>query len=134
MHRPATTPSSASRQPGDLTTSGYPFIVKRVVRGEPLSAAKEIFRGTAKDGGYGVSIASFHDGDGHKLVVINRPLSTFESENYLVTKTGVEQLGLHMTDEQVKLLYVLLFLSSTILPKSISLKFIIFLGHNTNEP
>ncbi|HEX3429843.1 MAG TPA: prolyl oligopeptidase family serine peptidase [Rhizomicrobium sp.] len=81
-------------QPGDLTASGYPFIVKRVSRREPLSAAKEIFRGTAKDGGYGVSPVSLHDGDGHEVVLINRPLSTFESENYLVTRKGVEQLGL----------------------------------------
>src|SRR5579871_1501845 len=34
-------------QPGELTVSGYPFIVRRVTRGEPLTAAKEIFRGTA---------------------------------------------------------------------------------------
>ncbi|HEX9159394.1 MAG TPA: prolyl oligopeptidase family serine peptidase [Rhizomicrobium sp.] len=81
-------------QKGDLTASGYPFIVKRVVRGESLAAAKEIFRGTAKDGGYGVSPVSLHDGDGHEIVIINRPLTTFESENYLVTKTRVERLGL----------------------------------------
>jgi len=79
---------------GDLTASGYPYIVKRVVRGEPLNAAKEIFRGTAKDGGYGVTPVSLHDGDGHEVVLINRPLSTFESENYLVTKKGVERLDL----------------------------------------
>jgi len=81
-------------QPGELTVSGYPFIVRRVKRGEPLTAAKEIFRGTAKDGGYGVTPVSLHDGDGHQVIVINRPLSTFESENYLVTKNGVEKLGL----------------------------------------
>ena len=81
-------------QPGDLTASGYPFIVKRVARGEPLGAAKEIYRGTAKDGGYGVTPVSLHDGDGHQIVMINRPLSTFESENYLVTKSGVERLDL----------------------------------------
>ena len=81
-------------QKGDLTASGYPFIVKRVTRGAPLDAAEEIFRGTAKDGGYGVGPVSLHDGEGHRIVLINRPLSTFESENYLVTKKGVERLGL----------------------------------------
>ncbi len=80
--------------PGDLTASGYPFIVKRLKRGQPLSAAQEIYRGTAKDGGYGVTPAALHDGAGHTALIINRPLSTFESENYLVTKTGVAQLGL----------------------------------------
>ena len=36
-------------EPGDVTTSGYPFIVKRVTRGAPLSAAVEVFRGTKAD-------------------------------------------------------------------------------------
>ena len=34
-------------QPGELTTSGYPFIVKRLKRGQSLSAAPEVFRGAA---------------------------------------------------------------------------------------
>ena len=48
--------------PGELTNSGYPFIVKRLARGQPLSAAVEMFRGTAKDGGYGVSPLTLVDG------------------------------------------------------------------------
>ncbi len=78
--------------PGDLTTSGYPFIVKRVRRGQPLSAAKELFRGTSTDGGYGVSPQVLVDGAGHRAVLINRPLTTFESENYLVTGEKVARL------------------------------------------
>ena len=35
--------------PGELTSSGYPFIVKRLKRGQPMSAAVEVFRGK-KDG------------------------------------------------------------------------------------
>lgn len=38
---------------GDLTPSGYPFIVKRVARGQALSAATEVYRGEKNDGGYG---------------------------------------------------------------------------------
>ena len=30
---------------GELTVSGYPYIVKTVKRGQPLSAARELFRG-----------------------------------------------------------------------------------------
>src|SRR5689334_2687382 len=30
-------------KPGELTTSGYPYIVKRLKRGQPLSSASEIF-------------------------------------------------------------------------------------------
>jgi prolyl oligopeptidase len=53
-----------------------------------------VFRGDAKDGGYGVSPQVIHDGDGHQALLINRPLSTFEAENYLVTASGVKKLGL----------------------------------------
>lgn len=35
----------------DLTESGYPYIVKRVTRGQPLDAAKELFRGEKGDVG-----------------------------------------------------------------------------------
>ncbi len=80
--------------PGELTTSGYPFVVKRLKRGQPLSAAVEVFRGAASDGGYGVSPQVLHDGDGHQALLINRPLSTFEAETYLVTPAGVKKLGL----------------------------------------
>ena len=41
--------------PGELTASGYPYIVKRLKRGQPLSAAVEVYRGDKADGGYGVS-------------------------------------------------------------------------------
>ncbi|HVO44695.1 MAG TPA: prolyl oligopeptidase family serine peptidase [Steroidobacteraceae bacterium] len=79
--------------PGELTTSGYPFIVKRVSRGQPLSAARELYRGTATDGGYGVTPQVFTDGAGHKAVLITRPLSTFEFESYLVSGDRVIRLN-----------------------------------------
>ena len=85
--------------PGDLTTSGYPFIVKAVKRGQPLSAATEVFRGSAKDGGYGVTPAVLHDGDGHQALLIIRPLSTFEAETYLVTPAGVKKLALPLKSQ-----------------------------------
>ena len=80
--------------PGDLTRSGYPFIVKRLARGQPLSAAHEVFRGTAADGGYGVTPVVMRDGAGNQATLINRPLSTFESENYLVNGDRVLKLAL----------------------------------------
>ena len=36
---------------GQMTASGYPFVVKRLKRGQPLRAAVEVFRGTASDDG-----------------------------------------------------------------------------------
>jgi prolyl oligopeptidase len=78
---------------GELTTSGYPFIVKRVKRGQAVSAARELFRGTTQDGGYGVTPVVLHDGAGHHAELIQRPLSTFESEFYVVHADRVRQLA-----------------------------------------
>jgi prolyl oligopeptidase len=89
---------------GELTTSGYPFIVKRLKRGQPLSAAVEIFRGSATDGGYGVSPVTFVDGSGHRLTLIERPLSTFESEHYLVGPGGVKKLALPLKSSTEELI------------------------------
>jgi prolyl oligopeptidase len=80
--------------PGDLTISGYPFIVKRLKRGQAPSAAVEVFRGTKEDGGYGVQPVVLHDGQGHSLAVINRPLDTFRSEHYVLTDHGAERLAI----------------------------------------
>ncbi|HXS68502.1 MAG TPA: S9 family peptidase, partial [Candidatus Polarisedimenticolia bacterium] len=74
--------------PGDLTSSGYPYVVKRLKRGQPLSAAIEVFRGTKDDGGYGVEPAVIHDGQGHSLALLKRPLDTFRSEQYVLTEHG----------------------------------------------
>lgn len=79
---------------GELTASGYPYIIKRLTRGQALASAREVFRGTAADGGYGVSPVVLHDSAGHEAVLLNRPLSTFESENYIVTGSTVAKLGL----------------------------------------
>jgi prolyl oligopeptidase len=79
---------------GELTASGYPYIVKRLRRGQSLDQAEEVFRGSASDGGYGVEPLVLIDAQGHRAVLIVRPRSTFESETYLVTDQGVVQLNL----------------------------------------
>ncbi|HEY4101833.1 MAG TPA: prolyl oligopeptidase family serine peptidase [Gemmatimonadales bacterium] len=79
---------------GDVTSSGYPFIVKAVARGEPLDKAAEIFRGTAKDGGYGVSPGVAWDGSGNRVEVIGRTVSTFETELYIVRNGKPSRLGI----------------------------------------
>jgi prolyl oligopeptidase len=89
--------------PGELTTSGYPFIVKQLKRGQPLAAAKEIFRGRPSDGGYGVEPHTFVDAAGHRALTIERPLSTFESEKYLVTAEGVRRLALPAKADMLEL-------------------------------
>jgi prolyl oligopeptidase len=75
---------AAEWNPGDLTTSGYPFIVKRLKRGRPLSAAVEVFRGRKDDGGYGVTPQVLHDGEGRSLTTVNRPLDTYRRETYVL--------------------------------------------------
>jgi prolyl oligopeptidase len=80
--------------PSELTSSGYPFIVRRLKRGQSLSEAAEVFRGTEADGGYGVTPTALWDGDGHHAIIITRPLTTFEFENYLLTGNGFEKLAL----------------------------------------
>ncbi len=89
--------------PGELTTSGYPYVVKRLRRGQPLDAAVEVFRGAKSDGGYGVTPLVFHDGTGDTATIIARPLSTFKSEYYLVTARGVQRLGVPLQSQPTAL-------------------------------
>ncbi len=77
-----------------MTKAGYPFVIKQWKRGEPLDQAKEIFRGSENDGGYGVSPFVMNDAQGHKAVMIYRPLTTFDIELSLVTPDGVKLLPL----------------------------------------
>jgi prolyl oligopeptidase len=79
----------------DVTTSGYPFIAKILKRGQKLSDAREVFRGTKTDGGYGVQSVVLRDAAGKvQAVVIQRPLDTFNAEYHLLTDTGAARLDL----------------------------------------
>ncbi|WP_309628048.1 prolyl oligopeptidase family serine peptidase [Brevundimonas sp.] len=81
--------------PGTLTESGYPFIVKRLKRGQTLARANEIYRGDISDGGYGVSPTVFRDGAGAvQATIVNRPLDTFRSETWRLTGGTVVKLNL----------------------------------------
>jgi prolyl oligopeptidase len=78
--------------PGDLTASGYPFIVKTLKRGQPLAAAVEVFRGSKSD--VSVDPAELHDGQGHRAIFVTRGVSFFESETRLVTPGGLRKLDI----------------------------------------
>jgi len=80
--------------PGDLTPSGYPYIVKRLTRGQPLSSAVEVYRGEKTDGGYGVSPEVLMDGQGRQLAAIERPLDTFRHETWVLTAAGFKRLAI----------------------------------------
>ena len=83
--------------PGELTESGYPYVVKRVRRGLPIESATEIFRGKKTD--VGVTPAVLHDGSGHSATIIHRSLSFFETEFYLDTPKGPARLALPLKSE-----------------------------------
>ncbi|HEY8571058.1 prolyl oligopeptidase family serine peptidase [Phenylobacterium sp.] len=80
---------------GETTTSGYPYTLKLLKRGQPLSAAREVFRGTKDDGGYGVSPIVLRDPDGSvQALIAYRPLDTFNAEHHLITERGPVKLAL----------------------------------------
>ena len=79
---------------GELGRTGYPYIVKRLKRGQPLSAAVEVYRGTPDDGGYGVTPYVLRDGQNRTLAVISRPLDTFRAETYVLTAKGVRRVAI----------------------------------------
>ncbi|WP_224247996.1 prolyl oligopeptidase family serine peptidase [Hyalangium gracile] len=67
-----------------LTDSGYPYVLKRWKRGEPLEQATEVFRGQRSD----VNASSFalRDADGQlRAMLIKRAVTFFESEFHLLT-------------------------------------------------
>lgn len=89
---------------GEVTTAGYPFIVKKLARGQPLADAVEIFRGSATDGGYGVSPFTLVDAKGHRVSFIDRPTSTFEAEHYIVRPSGVARINVPLKADITDLL------------------------------
>ncbi len=77
---------------GAMTSSGYPFIVKRLHRGQNLTQAQEIFRGAPQD--VAVQPAQLSDGQGHDHVILQRGLDFFRSETRLLTPAGAVKLDL----------------------------------------
>ncbi len=78
--------------PGTLTASGYPFVVKRLARGQPLDAAREVFRGSSHD--VSVTPETLVDGDGHRATLVERGVNFFNTEHNLLTGAGLKRLAL----------------------------------------
>lgn len=78
--------------PGSMTSSGYPYIIKRVRRGQPVADAVEVYRGADSD--VGVAILTQDDGAHHVLTLLVRNITFFESEYFVPTATGVVHLAL----------------------------------------
>ncbi|NHN89081.1 prolyl oligopeptidase family serine peptidase [Acetobacter sp. LMG 1627] len=61
-----------------LTSSGYPFVVRRVIRNESFDQALEIYRGENTD--VAVDPLALTDGDGNRLLLIRRSPTFFSSK------------------------------------------------------
>ena len=72
--------------PGDMTASLYPYILKRVTRGRPLSEAVEIYRGQKSD--LGVIPAVLHDGQGHSFTYVSRAIDFFHQQTLVMGADG----------------------------------------------
>ena len=79
-------------QPGEMTASGYPYIVKTLARGKTLSAAVELFRGDPKD--VAVSPAAIVDASGNRAIMILRRTSFFEVDHYLKRPADIVKLNM----------------------------------------
>ncbi len=77
---------------GTTTQSGYAFVMKMVTRGQPLSAATEVYRGEAGDQG-GTSASVLTDGK-HRLVIISRAKTFFGADHFVWTRKGITKLDI----------------------------------------
>jgi prolyl oligopeptidase len=68
---------------GQLTESGYPYVVKIAKRGQPLAAATEVFRGAVKDVAAGATVLREPDGRVAAVVIV-QSLDFFNSSYHLV--------------------------------------------------
>jgi len=80
--------------PGTMSEAGYPITVREWKRGTPLESAKEVFRGDIKDNGYGDTPIVLKDAQGNRASMVQRNLTTFETEYYLLLPSGPRKLGL----------------------------------------
>jgi prolyl oligopeptidase len=76
---------------GQVTASGYAYVVKRLKRGQPLDAAVEVFRGSPRD--VSVSASVLHDAQGHHVAFIQRGVTFFTSEYQIFTSSGLRKLN-----------------------------------------
>src|SRR6202041_102327 len=89
---------------GTMSEAGYPVTVREWKRGTPLGGGKEIFKGDVKDNGYGDNPRVFIDGQGRRATMIERNLTTFTSETYIVLKDGGKKLDLPLKSSVAGLL------------------------------
>jgi prolyl oligopeptidase len=77
----------------ELTTSGYPYVLKIVKRGQPLNQARTVFRGAPTDVWAQPHVLLAPDG-AVRAILIQKGLSFFEQDIYLLTDAGPVKLPL----------------------------------------
>ncbi len=77
----------------DLTASGYPYVLKIVKRGEAIDQGRTVFKGAPSDVWAEPRVLFAPDG-AVRAIVIQKGLSFFEQEFYLLTDTGRVKLPL----------------------------------------
>ncbi|MEP6779790.1 MAG: prolyl oligopeptidase family serine peptidase [Gemmatimonadaceae bacterium] len=78
--------------PGEMTASGYAFVLKRLGRGQPLANAVEIFRGTKAD--VFVAPATIQDASGTRVSIVARAVNFFETEQFIIRAKDVARLSM----------------------------------------
>jgi prolyl oligopeptidase len=94
---PNTVLASREWKPGQLTTSGYAYVVKRLRRGQPLSKAVEVFRGSRTD--VEVDVVHLRDGEGRTATLIERGTTFFTVQDYLLTPRGLRRLNVPLKSD-----------------------------------
>jgi prolyl oligopeptidase len=79
---------------GSLTTSGYPFIVKELKRGQALADAKEVFRGAASD--VGVFLQDAESEDGTHVVAAIQGVTFFTANIFRLSAAAPAKLNVPM--------------------------------------
>ena len=77
---------------GQLTTSGYAYVIKRLKRGQPLSSAVEIFRGTKDD--VSASPNVLRDAQNRTLSFVREGTDFWHAKNFVVGAKGVRRVGI----------------------------------------
>ena len=80
-----------------MTASGYPYVVKRLKRGQALSSAVELYRGKPSD--ISVSPVALYDGDGHRVTLILRGVTFFTNEYYVLAPGGLKRLAVPLKSD-----------------------------------
>jgi prolyl oligopeptidase len=89
-------------KPGELTESGYAYVIKRLKRGQPLSGATEIFRGTKSD----VSASTYvlRDAQNNVLPLITEGTDFFHSKTFLIGAKGNRRIAIPEKSQFVEML------------------------------